>query len=202
MSGVVTCEGGAAPLAALLDGVVSCPADVAPEALAQPGVRAVVTPGGDVLRAWSVEGGHQASSVLSVRADYEEASTQTEAAQARMTEVSEQLSEANTHLDRCIREANDALKALREEDAQRAKEAQELARAQSAAQAAHAEAERARDVARRADEQVEWAKEQDVAAKARLEGADSVGPPESLESTQARADAASRAARELSLIHI
>ena len=196
LSGVVTCEGGAAPLAALLDGVVSCPTDVAPEVLAQPGVRAVVTPGGDVLRAWSVEGGHQASSVLSVRADYEEASTQAEAAQARMTEVSEQLGEANAHLDRCIREANDALKALREEDAQRAKEAQELARAQSAAQAAHAEAERARDVARRADEQVEWAKEQDVAAKARLEGADSVGPPESLESAQARADAASRATRE------
>ena len=196
LSGVVTCEGGAAPLAALLDGVVSCSADVEPEALAQPGVRAVVTPGGDVLRAWSIEGGHQASSVLSVRADYEEASTQAEAAQARMTEVSEQLGEANAHLDRCIREANDALKALREEDAQRAKEAQELARAQSAAQAAHAEAERARDVARRADEQVEWAKEQDVAAKARLEGADSVGPPESLESAQARADAASRAARE------
>ena len=196
LSGVVTCEGGAAPLAALLDGVVSCSADVAPEALAQPGVRAVVTPGGDVLRAWSIEGGHQASSVLSVRADYEEASTQAEAAQARMTEVSEQLGEANAHLDRCIREANDALKALREEDAQRAKEAQELARAQSAAQAAHAEAERARDVARRADEQVEWAKEEDVAAKARLEGADSVGPPESLESAQARADAASRAARE------
>lgn len=196
LSGVVTCEGGAAPLAALLDGVVSCSADVAPEVLALPGVRAVVTPGGDVLREWSVEGGHQASSVLSVRADYEEASTQAEAAQARMTEVSEQLGEANAHLDRCIREANDALKALREEDAQRAKEAQELARAQSAAQAAHAEAERARDVARRADEQVEWAKEQDVAAKARLEGADSVGPPESLESAQARADAASRAARE------
>ena len=196
LSGVVTCEGGAAPLAALLDGVVSCPAGVAPEVLALPGVRAVVTPGGDVLREWSVEGGHQASSVLSVRADYEEASTQAEAAQARMTEVSEQLGEANAHLDRCIREANDALKALREEDAQRAKEAQELARAQSAAQAAHAEAERARDVARRADEQVEWAKEQDVAAKARLEGADSVGPPQSLESAQARADAASRAARE------
>ena len=196
LSGVVTCEGGAAPLAALLDGVVSCPADVAPEVLSLPGVRAVVTPGGDVLRAWSVEGGHQASSVLSVRADYEEASSQAEAAQARMTEVSEQLGEANAHLDRCIREANDALKALREEDAQRAKEAQELARAQSAAQAAHAEAERARDVARRADEQVEWAKEQDVAAKARLEGADSVGPPESLESAQARADVASRAARE------
>ena len=196
LSGVVTCEGGAAPLATLLDGVVSCPAGVAPEVLALPGVRAVVTPGGDVLREWSVEGGHQASSVLSVRADYEEASTQAEAAQARMTEVSEQLGEANAHLDRCIREANDALKALREADAQRAKEAQELARAQSAAQAAHAEAERARDVARRADEQVEWAKEQDVAAKARLEGADSVGPPESLESAQARADAASRAARE------
>ena len=196
LSGVVTCEGGAAPLAALLDGVVSCSADVAPEALAQPGVRAVVTPGGDVLRAWSIEGGHQASSVLSVRADYEEASTQAEAAQARMTEVSEQLGEANAHLDRCIREANDALKALREEDAQRAKEAQELARAQSAAQAARAEAERAHDVARRADEQVTWAREQDVAARARLDGADTVGPPESLEDAQARADAASRAARE------
>ena len=65
----------------------------APEVLSLPGVRAVVTPGGDVLRAWSVEGGHQASSVLSVRADYEEASTQAEAAQARMTEVSEQLGE-------------------------------------------------------------------------------------------------------------
>ena len=196
LSGVVTCEGGAAPLASLLDGVVVCSAHEAPSVLGVPGVRAVVTPGGDVLRAWSVEGGHQASSVLSVRADYEEASTQTEAAQARMAEVSEQLSEANAHLDRRIREANDALKALREEDAQRAKEAQELARAQSAAQAAHAEAERAHDVARRADEQVEWAKEQDVAAKARLEGADSVGPPESLEDAQARADAASRAARE------
>lgn len=196
LGSVVACEGGAAPLTSLLDGVVVCSAHEAPSVLGVPGVRAVVTPGGDVLRAWSVEGGHQASSVLSVRADYEEASTQTEAAQARMTEVSEQLGEANTHLDRCIREANDALKALREEDAQRAKEAQELARAQSAAQAANAEAERAHDVARRADEQVEWAKEQDVAAKARLEGADSVGPPESLEDAQARADAASRAARE------
>lgn len=196
LSDVVTCEGAAAPLTSLLDGVVVCSAHEAPSVLGVPGVRAVVTPGGDMLRAWSVEGGHQASSVLSVRADYEEASTQTEAAQARMAEVTEQLSEANAHLDRRIREANDALKALREEDAQRAKEAQELARAQSAAQAANAEAERAHDVARRADEQVEWAKEQDVAAKARLEGADSVGPPESLEDAQARADAASRAARE------
>ena len=112
-----------------------------------------------------------------------------------MAEVSEQLSEANAHLDRCIREANDALKALREEDAQRAKEAQELARAQSAAQAARAEAERAHAVARRADEQVTWAREQDTAARARLDGADTVGPPESLEDAQARADAASRAAR-------
>ena len=196
LADVVTCEGAAAPLASLLDGVVACPIEAAAAALDVPGVRAVVTPGGDVLRSWSVEGGRQASSVLSVRADYEEACAQAEAAQARMAEVSEQLSEANTHLDRCIREANDALKALREEDAQRAKEAQELARAQSAAQAARAEAERAHDVARRADEQVTWAREQDVAARARLDGADTVGPPESLEDAQARADAASRAARE------
>ena len=196
LSDVVTCEEAAAPLASLLDGVVSCSLEAAADVLDVPGVRAVVTPGGDVLRSWSVEGGHQASSVLSVRADYEEACAQAEAAQARMAEVSEQLSEANAHLDRCIREANDALKALREEDAQRAKEAQELARAQSAAQAARAEAERAHDVARRADEQVTWAREQDVAARARLDGADTVGPPESLEDAQARADAASRAARE------
>ena len=196
LSDVVTCEGAAAPLASLLDGVVSCSLEAAAAVLGVPGVRAVVTPGGDVLRSWSVEGGRQASSVLSVRADYEEACTQAEAAQARMAEVSEQLREANAHLDRCIREANDALKALREEDAQRAKEAQELARAQSAAQAARAEAERAHDVARRADEQVTWAREQDVAARARLDGADTVGPPESLEDAQARADAASRAARE------
>lgn len=196
LSDVVTCEGAAAPLASLLDGVVSCSLEAAANVLDAPGVRAVVTSGGDVLRSWSVEGGRQASSVLSVRADYEEACAQAEAAQARMAEVSEQLSEANAHLDRCIREANDALKALREEDAQRAKEAQELARAQSAAQAARAEAERAHDVARRADEQVTWAREQDVAARARLDGADTVGPPESLEDAQARADAASRAARE------
>ena len=196
LSDVVTCEGAAAPLASLLDGVVSCSLEAAAAVLGVPGVRAVVTPGGDVLRSWSVEGGRQASSVLSVRADYEEACTQAEAAQARMAEVSEQLREANAHLDRCIREANDALKALREDDAQRAKEAQELARAQSAAQAARAEAERAHDMARRADEQVTWAREQDVAARARLDGADTVGPPESLEDAQARADAASRAARE------
>ena len=196
LSDVVACEGAAAPLASLLDGVVACSLETAADVLDVPGVRAVVTSGGDVLRSWSVEGGRQASSVLSVHADYEEASTQAEAAQARMAEVSEQLSEANAHLDRCIREANDALKALREEDAQRAKEAQELARAQSAAQAARAEAERAHDVARRADEQVTWAREQDVAARARLDGADTVGPPESLEDAQARADAASRAARE------
>ena len=196
LADVVTCEGAAAPLASLLDGVVACPLEIAAAALDVPGVRAVVTSGGDVLRSWSVEGGRQASSVLSVRADYEEACAQAEAAQARMAEVSEQLSEANTHLDRRIREANDALKALREEDAQRAKEAQELARAQSAAQAARAEAERAHDVARRADEQVTWAREQETAARARLDGADTVGPPESLEDAQARADAASRAARE------
>lgn len=196
LSDVVTCEGAAAPLVSLLDGVVACSLEAAAALLDVPGVRAVVTSGGDVLRSWSVEGGRQASSVLSVRADYEEACAQAEAAQARMAEVSEQLSEANAHLDRCIREANDALKALREEDAHRAKEAQELARAQSAAQAARAEAERAHDVARRADEQVTWAREQDVAARARLDGADTVGPPESLEDAQARADAASRAARE------
>ena len=196
LSDVVACEGAAAPLASLLDGVVSCSLETAADVLDMPGVRAVVTPGGDVLRSWSVEGGRQASSVLSVRADYEEACAQAEAAQARMAEVSEQLSEANADLDHCIREANDALKALREEDAQRAKEAQELTRAQSAAQAARAEAERAHDVARRADEQVTWAREQDVAARARLDGADTVGPPESLEDAQARADAASRAARE------
>ncbi len=196
LADAVTCEGAAAPLAALLRGVVSCSLEVAAAVLDVPGVRAVVTETGDVLRSWSVEGGRQASSVLSVRADYEEACAQAEAAEARMAEVSEQLSEANAHLDRCIREANDALKALREEDAQRAKAAQELARAQSAAQAARAEAERAHDVARRADEQVTWAREQDVAARARLDGADTVGPPESLEDAQARADAASRAARE------
>ena len=193
---VVTCEGGAAPLAALLDGGVACSAECAPAVLALTGVRVVVTPGGDVLRAWSVEGGRQASSVLSVRADFEQASVRAKDAGVRMDVVSEELAHANVQLDRCIKEANEALKALRAEDAQRAKEAQELARAQSAAQAARAEAERARDVARRADEQVEWAHEQDVAARARLERADSVGSPESLEDAQARADAASRAARQ------
>ena len=196
LASVATCEGAAAQLACLLDGVVSCDTELAERALDLPGVRAVVTRDGDVLRPWSIEGGRQASSVLSVRADYEEADRQAGQAARRMAEVSARLDEANADLDRRIREANDALKALREEDAQRAKEAEALARAQSAAQAARAEAERARDVARRADEQVEWAREREVSARARLEGADTAGPPESLEDAQAGAQGASRAARE------
>ena len=196
LASVASCEGAAAQLACLLDGVVSCDRELAECVLALPGVRAVVTRDGDVLRAWSIEGGRQASSVLSVRADYEEADRQAGQAGRRMAEVSARLDEANADLDRRIREANDALKALREEDAQRAKEAEVLARAQSAVQAARAEAERARDAARRADEQVEWAREREVAARARLEGADTAGPPESLEDAQAGAQGASRAARE------
>ena len=196
LASVATCEGAAAQLECLLDGVVSCDTELAERVLALPGVRAVVTRDGDVLRPWSIEGGRQASSVLSVRADYEEADRQAGQAGRRMAEVSARLDEANADLDRRIREANDALKALREEDAQRAKEAEALARAQSAAQAARAEAERARDVARRADEQVEWAREREASARARLEGADTAGPPESLEDAQAGAQGASRAARE------
>ena len=196
LASVASCEGAAAQLACLLDGVVSCDRELAECVLALPGVRAVVTRDGDVLRPWSIEGGRQASSVLSVRADYEEADRQAGQAGRRMAEVSARLDEANADLDRRIREANDALKALREEDAQRAKEAEVLARAQSAVQAARAEAERARDAARRADEQVEWAREREVAARARLEGADTAGPPESLEDAQAGAQGASRAARE------
>ena len=196
LASVASCEGAAAQLACLLDGVVSCDRELAECVLALPGVRAVVTRDGDVLRPWSIEGGRQASSVLSVRADYEEADRQAGQAGRRMVEVSARLDEANADLDQRIREANDALKALREEDAQRAKEAEVLARAQSAVQAARAEAERARDAARRADEQVEWAREREVAARARLEGADTAGPPESLEDVQAGAQGASRAARE------
>ena len=196
LASVASCEGAAAQLACLLDGVVSCDRELAECVLALPGVRAVVTRDGDVLRPWSIEGGRQASSMLSVRADYEEADRQAGQAGRRMAEVSARLDEANADLDRRIREANDALKALREEDAQRAKEAEVLARAQSAVQAARAEAERARDAARRADEQVEWAREREVAARARLEGADTAGPPESLEDAQAGAQGASRAARE------
>ncbi len=196
LASVASCEGAAAQLACLLDGVVSCDRELAECVLALPGVRVVVTRDGDVLRAWSIEGGRQASSVLSVRADYEEADRQAGQAGRRMAEVSARLDEANADLDQRIREANDALKALREEDAQRAKEAEVLARAQSAAQAARAEAERARDAAHRADEQVEWAREREVAARARLEGADTAGPPESLEDAQAGAQGASRAARE------
>ena len=196
LASVASCEGAAAQLACLLDGIVSCDRELAECVLALPGVRAVVTRDGDVLRPWSIEGGRQASSVLSVRADYEEADRQAGQAGRRMAEVSARLDEANADLDQRIREANDALKALREEDAQRAKEAEVLARAQSAAQAARAEAERARDAARRADEQVEWAREREVAARARLEGADTAGPPESLEDAQAGAQGASRAARE------
>lgn len=193
---VVTCEGTAAPLASLLDRVVACSPEAATDVLDIPGVRVVVMSSGNVLRSWSVEDGHQASSVSSVHVDYEEACTQAEAAQAHTAGVSEQLSEANTNLNRCIHEVNDVLKALYEEDAQRAEEAQELTRTQSAAQATQAEAERAHGVARHTDEQVAWAREQDDAVRARLDGVGTTGSSGSLEGTQTRADIASRAARE------
>ena len=93
LGSVVTCEGAAAPLADLLDGVVVCSPERAAEALDVPGVRAVVTPGGDVLRSWSLEGGHQASSVLSVRADFDEADARAREAGARMDAVSKQLAD-------------------------------------------------------------------------------------------------------------
>ena len=61
---------------------------------------------------------------------------------------------------------------------------------------AHAEASARRDAARARVDELLGVEREDRADRARLDGAYTVGPPESLEDAQARADAASRAARE------
>ncbi len=181
----------------LLAGAVICAdLDQADELLARTDVSRVVTQRGEVLTSVSASGqGTVTSSPLTLHAHYDEAVAGAQAAEQRQMEAAQRLSHANAELDEAIRAANDALKALRAHDAERAKAAQERARLTSAAQAAAAEAERAATVEQRAQQQVEWARARVEEARERLEAATQLAPPENLAQAQTTADEASAAAR-------
>ncbi|MDO4259606.1 MAG: chromosome segregation protein SMC [Actinomycetaceae bacterium] len=187
----------AAAVAPLLDGCAICE-DLSEVSLllAHPGVRRVATRMGDVFTPASAEGkGAVMSSPLARHADFEAAATHARAAKDAEDAATSDLEAANAHMDECVREANQALKALREEDATRARIAQERARISSAAQAAAAEAERARQVYERGRQQVEWTAQQVVESRAKLDASVSLTPGEDVAAAQKGADEAARAAR-------
>ncbi|MDC4233177.1 chromosome segregation protein SMC [Actinomyces sp. B33] len=190
-----------AALADLLDGaVVVDDLDGAAGLADRDDVTAIVTRRGDVLRRGRITGsGVEAASILTLRARYDEARDGADGAADRQRAVEADLEEASAALDAAIRAANEALRALRDEDAQRARAAQESARAHSAAAAAQGEAERAEAIAARAAEQVEWTRAQVDDARARLDAADGLDAGEDLDAAETaarRASAAARAARE------
>ncbi len=191
----------AAPLAQLLAGaVVADDLETAREALADERVVVAATRSGSVLRRASVVGsGTPTDSLLALRSQHDDAAARAEAAASRALKVDAELAEANAVLDAAIRGANDALRALRAEDAEKAKAAQESARLHSSVQAAKAEAERAASTARKAVDHVEWARERVAEAAARLEESNGTGPSEDLDAAKRRAEKAqtgARAARE------
>ncbi|WP_026459382.1 chromosome segregation protein SMC [Schaalia vaccimaxillae] len=161
------------------------------------GVRVVVSLRGDTWTNGRVTGlGSMQTSVLALRAQYEEAGLAADAAQARLAKAEEELGLANTALDHAIKAANEALRALRDEDAARAKVAQEVARVQSAASAAQAETQRAQEIAARAAQQVEWTGEQVAQARQRLESNSEQAPQDDLDTAQSQSEAAEAAVKE------
>ncbi len=165
-------------------------------ALADPRVRAAATLAGAVVRRESVIGsGTVADSLLALRAQRDDAAERAEEARARSERTSGELDAANALLDSAIRGANEALKALRAEDAHRAKASQERASLASAAKAAEAEAERAARTVDTADQHVEWAEERVREARARLEESSGDGPGGDLDAAAHAAETASAAAR-------
>ncbi|RRC95171.1 chromosome segregation protein SMC [Schaalia canis] len=183
---------------AILDGCVLADSlESATEALKVAGVRLVATREGDLLSSTALtSAGHAHSSVLTLHAQYERARAAARDAGARETQAREKLAEATATLDAAIKTANEALKALREQDAEHARIAQEHARLSSAAQAAIAEAERTRTVAQRAHEQTAWASEHLAQVEARLEENSGEAPAENLDTAQRAADLAAAQARE------
>ena len=184
-------------LAATLTGAWLCDSlEDAREALRDERVTRVATRAGDVLTRYAVvNAGEGTSSPLALRAQYEEALERASQWRNREAEVQGELTDANTALDAAVRDANQALKALRAEDAERARYAQEAARAHSAAQASAAESARAQTVAERAQEQVLWARQQAEQARNRLNGVDASAPDVDVEAAQRQAEEASRAAK-------
>ncbi len=180
-----------------LNGVVVCKdLDQVEDLLGRGGVRLVVTAHGDLLdRSHVLGSGSAASSVLTLHAQYERAVEGARAASAREESATVALAEAGARHDEAVRAANEALRHLREEDAEQARVAQESARAASAASAARAETERSRQSVTRADEQVTWAREQVAQAEERLAASSGVAPTEDLSRTQALAQDTATAAR-------
>ena len=189
-------------LAALLDhAVIVEDLDGALAALDDERVRAAVTSSGAILRRESVIGsGAPGDSLLALRAQLEDAKDRARHAVEEAARIDAELQAANSSLDEAIRGANEALKALRAEDAHKAKIAQEQARLKSAVQAAEAEAARTRATAKKAAEHVEWADERVKDAQTRLAERSGEDPGEDLEVAKAAAEDASakaRAAREM-----
>lgn len=166
--------------------------------LATPGVQVVVTARGDLYRTTRIlASGTHSSSVLTVRAQFDEAQRIAEDMAHRLETAQIQLVEANGQLDRAVRGANDALRALRDEDAERAAHAQTRARIQSALGAAQAERERAETVYARSMDQIQWAKEQVDDAVARMKNQSELAPEENLDLAQRHAQEASSSAKEM-----
>ena len=169
-------------------------------ALEQPEIQRVATVRGDwVSRTAMLASGEDSASPLALRAQYEEAAAAAEDAERREQEAQVALAQANTVLDQAVRAANDALKALREEDARHAKIAQEAARVHSALRAAQAETQRGEEMLKRAEEQLEQARLTARNAEERAHNAAVAAPDVDLEAATRHAEecaVAARAARD------
>lgn len=186
-----------AALAALLEGAVIVEdLDSALAALEDERVRAAATRSGAILRRDRVIGsGAPTDSLLALRAQMEDAEARAGRAVDEAARIDSELRAASASLDEAIRGANEALKALRAEDAEKARIAQERARVNSAVHAGEAELARARATALKAAEHVEWAAERVREAGARLAERGGEDPGEDLDAAKAAAEAASAAAR-------
>lgn len=184
-------------LTPFLDGaVVVEESDEVDSLLTVPGVQRVATREGDLFTKGTLTGqGTPGTSAIQRRADHEEAATYARRAAERETQAAAALVEASATLDAAVKAANEALRRLREEDADRARLAQNKARVASVAQAAANETGRALTVAQRADQQVEWASSQLDEARARNEAASPSEPVEHLEHAQEAAKQAAARAR-------
>ncbi|WP_276781991.1 AAA family ATPase, partial [Actinomyces gerencseriae] len=114
----------------------------------------VATRDGEVLApAWATSAGRGTSSVLELAAAHEEASAEADAAARAEADADAALDEARDREEAARLAVGEALSALRAADADAARSAEALARLTSAARAAQEEAERARRVLERAEDE-------------------------------------------------
>ncbi len=187
----------AGTLAWLLEGAVVVPDLLTAErVICEAGVKVVATHGGAVLRRESLIGsGAPQDSLFALKAQRDEAGARAQTSQETLVTIDQRLKEAHCVLDAAVKKANEALKALREEDAAQAKAAQDRARAHSAAQAATSEAARAQAAAEKSRDHVEWAQERVAQARIRLDALEEETPSADLEEAKAAAEQAAAAAR-------